>query len=328
MSKIQKILIIGYGSMGRRRIRLVKKLITSAKIICVDSNIDRAKQASQDGYNAYESLEKALEVSPDVAFVCTSPGRHADIILRLIDKKIHVFTELNLTSDKYIEIKEKSSKNNVKVFISSTMLYKRQTRYFKEKIRRQEKHVAYMYHVGQYLPDWHPWENYKDSFFSKKNTNAIREIMAIQFPWIIDVFGKIKSIDVLKQNCTNLDIDFPDTLMLNIEHENGNIGSVIIDVTSRKPTTTLEIIGEDVHIDWRGHNNDLFVFDIKSKEMKKVVLYEIEEHMDGYADNIIEEPYEEEIKEFIDVIHGKKNRYGIDEDTYTLSVIDMIERGC
>lgn len=326
MSKMEKVLIIGYGSMGKRRIRLLQKLMPDVSIMCVDSNKERVKQAIQDGHKAYESLDEAVALSPDSAFVCAAPGRHADIILRLIDERIPVFTELNLTADKYDEIKEKANRNNVTVFVSSTMLYKRQMRFFKEKMLEQKKPVSYIYHVGQYMPDWHPWENYKDSFFSKKNTNAVREIMTIQFPWIIDTFGRIKRIDAINQNCTSLDICFPDTVIMNVEHENGNIGSVVIDVTSRKSTTNLEIIGEDIHITWGGHNDDLYDFDVKSKEMKHVILYEMEEHVDGYADNIVEEPYEEEIREFLEVIEGKQNRYGIDEDAYTLKIIDMIER--
>ena len=34
--------------------------------------------------------------------------------------------------------------------------------------------------LGQYLPDWHPWESYKSFFVSNKKTNGCRELFAIE----------------------------------------------------------------------------------------------------------------------------------------------------
>ncbi|MCO7111156.1 hypothetical protein NIA69_21115 [Gemmiger formicilis] len=43
------------------------------------------------------------------------------------------------------------------------MLYRRETQYIKQQVAEFGKPVHYIYHIGQYLPDWHPWENYKTS---------------------------------------------------------------------------------------------------------------------------------------------------------------------
>ena len=326
MSKIETILVIGYGSMGRRRIRLTGDIITNARFICVDSNINRMEQARKDGYMALTSVDEGLEMSPKIAFVCTSPGHHADIILQLLNAGVHVFAELNLVSDKYDIIRKTAEEQNRIVFISSTLIYKRQMEYFKRIVSSQIKPIVYSYHVGQYLPDWHPWESYKDFFIGKKQTNGVREIMAIQLPWIINTFGRINDVKVSHQRCTGLDIDFPDTVLLLIEHENGNMGSFLIDVTSRKAVTRLEIVGEDVHVFWDGHNDDLFKYNVETKELEQVVVYESEEHIDGYSDNIAEEPYRDEIREFLRAIDGNKVRYGLDEDDYVLNIIDRIEQ--
>ncbi len=323
---VKKVLVVGYGSMGRRRIRLISQLLPDIKIICVDNNIDRKQQAIEDGHKAVSSLDEGINELPDVAFICTSPGHHAELILTLVKAGIHVFTELNLSSDKYQEINALGKSRNVTIFISSTLIYKRQMELFYEMVHKQSTPVAYIYHVGQYLPDWHPWESYKDFFVGKKETNGIREILAIQLPWIIESFGKIVRVNVINQNCTKLDIDFPDVVILSFMHENGNVGSFVVDVTSRKAVTELEIIGEDIHISWGGHNDDLYRYDFETKNRVPMVLYKTEEHMDGYSDNITEEPYREEIREFLSVIDGKKPRYGIEEDTYVLSLIDEIER--
>lgn len=325
MKEINKILVVGYGSMGRRRIRLAGELLPDAKFICVDSNNTRQIQARKDGHFSVSSIEKGVELSPDIAFVCTSPGHHADIIIKLLEGGVHVFTELNLTSDRYEMISEMAAKNNVVVFVSSTLVYKRQMEIIKSIVLEQRKPLTYIYHVGQYLPDWHPWESYKDFFIGKKETNGIREILAIQLPWIIDVFGKVKDIKVSSTSCTELDIDFPDSVVLNLIHENGCIGSIVVDVTSRKAVTRLEIVGEDIHLFWDGHNDDLKNLNMETKELEKIPVYDTEQHIEGYSDNIAEEPYRDEIKAFIGAINGEICRYGLEQDAYVLDLIDRIE---
>ncbi len=89
--------------------------------------------------------------------------------------------------------------------------------------------------------------------------------------------------------------------------------------------TRLEIIGEDLHLFWDGHNDDLRVLNLETKELESVRVYESEEHIEGYSDNIAEEPYRDEIKEFIEAIEGKQVRYGLEQDGYVLGLIDKIE---
>lgn len=321
-----KILIIGYGSMGRRRIRLLKELVTHAEFICVDCNSERLMQARNAGIYAFSDLKTAYEEKPDLAFVCTPPGNHEEIILSLIEEKIHVFTEINLFVQGYDIMMKKAEEKNVVVFLSSTMLYDKQIRQIGELVRDIDKPLTYIYHVGQYLPDWHPWENYKNFFIGKKETNGVREILAIQLPWVIDVFGKVKDLSAHCQKCTGLDIDFYDSVVINFKHESGSIGVFVADVVSRKATTSLEIIGESLHLFWNGQNNGLFVYDFDDKKLRNIPGYDTAVHIDGYADTIIENQYRDEVQNFLDVVYGNaKSRYSLGKDKYILSIIDQIE---
>ena len=117
-------------------------------------------------------------------------------------------------------------------------------------------------------------------------------------------------------------------MILNIVHENGCIGSFVADVTSRKAVTRLEIIGENLHIFWDGHNDDLRKMNLETKELEYVPVYDTEQHIEGYADNIAEEPYRDEIKEFIGALEGKMVPYGLEDDAYVLGIIDDIEKAC
>nr|WP_277935243.1 Gfo/Idh/MocA family oxidoreductase [Parablautia muri] len=312
--------------MGKRRIRLLQRLIGDVHFVCVDRDPRRLEQARKAGHQGHENLGQAIDHLPDLAFVCTSPGHHAEIILQLVNARINVFTELNLVDKDYDSIMAKAEENKTTIFMSSTMLYDKRIMAIDKIVKKHKKPVTYIYHVGQYLPDWHPWESYKDFFIGKKETNGVREIYAIQMPWLIDTFGKINAISSISQKCTDLDIDFSDSIIASFKHDNGNIGVFAVDIVSRKATTHLEIIGEDIHLFWGGHNDDLFIYESDTKKMKPIETYDSIIHEEGYSDNIIENRYEEEIRDFLSMVYKHtKPRYSLEDDKYTLKIIDKIE---
>lgn len=321
-----KVLVIGYGSMGRRRIRLYKQLDSEARFICVDSNPDRINQIKEDGYIAYNDLDEAIKERPDLAFVSTSPLSHAEIIPILLKNKINTFTEINLSSKNYDEMIRLAKENNVKMFLSSTMMYKKQIQKIKELVQKETQPLTYIYHIGQYLPDWHPWESYKDFFIGKKESNGCREIYAIQLPWIIDTFGAVERVNKVSQKLTNLEIDYNDSYITTFEHKNGSKGVFVVDVVSRVATTYLEVIGENLHISWDGSNDGLRVYNITKKRIETITAYETLEHNENYAANIVENTYLDEIKDFISYVqYGTEPRWSIQKDYYVLDLIDKIE---
>lgn len=321
-----KLLVVGYGSMGRRRIRLYKQIDKYAQFICVDSNPERIKQIREDGHIAYVDLNEAIKEKPDYAFVSTSPLSHAAIIPVLLKNKINTFTEINLSSKNYDQMITLANENNVKLFLSSTMIYKKQIQKIKELVQKEAQPLTYIYHIGQYLPDWHPWESYRDFFIGKKESNGCREIYAIQLPWIIDTFGEIEHLSKISQKSTKLEIDFDDSYITTFEHKNGSKGVFVVDVVSRVATTYLEIIGENLHITWDGSNDGLKIFNIAEKKVETFTAYENLEHNDNYASNIVENTYLDEIKDFISYVqNGTEPKWSIQKDCYVLDLIDKIE---
>lgn len=321
-----KVLVVGYGSMGRRRIRLYKQLDKDAQFICVDSNPERIKQIKDDGHTSFADLNEAVKEEPDLAFVCTSPLSHAAIIPVLLQNKINTFTEINLSSKNYDQMISLAKENGVKLFLSSTMLYKKQIKKIKELVQKETLPLTYIYHIGQYLPDWHPWESYKDFFIGKKESNGCREIYAIQLPWIVDTFGDVINLTTVSQKSTKLEIDYDDSYITTFEHKNGNKGVFVVDVVSRVATTYLEVIGENIHLTWDGSNDGLKIYNIVDKKVETFIAYENEVHNENYAANIVENTYLDEIKDFINYVqNGTAPKWSIQKDYAVLDLIDKIE---
>lgn len=327
---VLKILVIGLGSMGKRRIRLLKAINSSIVVYGVDKDNERCIQVSNEyKIKTYTNLSDVLygmDIKPDAAIISTSPLSHAVIIGECLAAGLDVFTELNLVSDKYEEnIKQAASKGKV-LFLSSTFLYRNEIQYIWKKAENCNTVLNYTYHVGQYLPDWHPWEDYRDFFVGDKRTDGCREIFAVEFPWLQKVFGPVKDFNVIKGKSSLLDVDYPDTYHLLLYHENGTMGSLQVDVVSRKAVRNLEIYGGDIYLLWDGTPEGLKLYNYEAKKYENIVLYDNVEHMEGYSRFVIENAYQNELEAFLEEVSGRKvAKYSFEEDMETLRLIDMIE---
>ena len=324
---ISKAVVVGLGSMGKRRIRLMKQIQDTIEIVGVDAREDRRKEAEElYGIGTCADINDAFKMNCECAFICTSPLSHAKLIGLCLEKNLHVFTEINLVEDMYQENMRLAEDKNRILFLSSTFLYRDEIRFIQNEVKKATSMLSYNYHVGQYLPDWHPWENYTEYFIGDARTNGCREIMAIDFPWIYKTFGKIVDVKVIKNKKTELKTTYPDSYLILFEHESGVQGSILVDVISRKAVRNLEIFGEDLYLSWNGAVDGLKKYNIEDKAEEKVELYENVDHQDGYASFVVENAYRNEIQAFFDEVEsGKKVEYGFGEDKEILGLIDEIE---
>lgn len=319
-------LVIGLGSMGKRRIRLLQELYPDFKVFGVDGRADRRQEAQEQlGIECVDSVQAASKkYEIDAVFVCTSPLSHSSIITKCLQNRWNVFTELNLVADGYERNMSLAQENGCKLFLSSTFLYREEIRYIRSKVCKNQR-WNYIYHIGQYLPDWHPWEKYTEFFIGDKRTNGCREIMAIELPWLTLAFGKVIRTQVLADKMTGLNIDYRDNYIIQTEHENGNKGALIIDVVSPVAVRKLEAYAENAYISWNGTPDSISEFDVQTKKLEKVVLTEAAEHKEGYSAFVVENAYKNEIREFLDVVlKHKEPLYGFEQDKKILEIIDSL----
>jgi predicted dehydrogenase len=321
-----KILVIGLGSMGKRRIRLLKQIINNVDIIGFDNDIARMSEVSSTiGIRTTLDYKLCSELEHiDACFVCVSPPNHFEIIRYFITKGINVFSEINIINEKYNELMGLIKSASSKVFLSSTMKYRHELIEISKIIKTNAKPLNYHYHVGQYLPDWHPWEDFSSFFVGNKNTNAIREILAIELPWIIDSIGKIKHFSILKNNISTLKIDYPDVLNIILTHDNGNTGSFVIDLVSRPPIRELNIVSEGMTITWKGTPSSL---NIHTKD--DLIMPFIDKNFASKEKSTFntDQPYIEEILEFLDYINNTNitPKHDYIKDMETINIINEIE---
>ena len=321
--------VIGLGSMGKRRIRLIKSNFPDVNIIGIDNSEERCMEV-EELFNI-KTLNNSDEFFKNndcrAVFISTPPLTHSKIINNALNNNLSVFTEINLVKDMYDENIDVANKNDLTLFLSSTQLYRKEINYISSKISNLSKTTNYIYHIGNYLPDWHPWESYKNFFVGNKKTNGCREILTIELPWIVNTFGEIKQVHVSKNKITDLEVDYPDSFFVNIIHKNGSNGVLIIDLVSRQAVRNLEIINEDIYIQWDGTPEGLKEWNPDSKELDEINLYDEISNQEDYNQTIVENAYLEEIKDFFNTLNSnqKHGLYSFEKDKYILDVIDIIE---
>ena len=335
------IAVIGLGSMGKRRVRLLLDYIRQEKateaetwtIYGVDAREDRRDEAEKLYHiRTCEKLSEALSVC-QAAIVSTSPLSHRALIHECLMAGVDVFTEINLVSNGYEENVQLAEAKQRVLFLSSTFLYRRENQYIIKTVQEESAPLNYTYHIGHDLPDWHPWEAVQDYFIGDKRTNGCREIMAIDFPWLVEAFGRIKSIDVKKSCNTVLPIDYSNNYLLLIEHETSdgkvNKGMVAIDVMSRKAVRNMEVFNENLYLSWNGSPQGLYHHNNKTGEEEQVELYEHVIRQEGYSNFVIENAYYGELAAFLQAVEQRDltcgGAYGFCEDHVTLDWIDRIE---
>ena len=323
-----RVIVVGLGSMGKRRIRLLKKINPNMAIMGVDTNIQRTQKAKEEfGIDVCMNIDEALTTyGATCAIISTAPLFHGSIINKCLKADLHVFTEINLISDLYAENMKLAEEKSKTLFLSSTFLYRDEIDYIMNKINQSKTKLNYSYHIGQYLPDWHPWENFNNFFVGDRRTNGCREIFAIELPWICKAFGKVISYKVISGKNTSLKLDYKDNYLVLLEHESGHKGMLAVDVLSRKAVRNLEIFGEDLYLSWDGSPHGLKEYNIEEKQDKEVELYDNVDTIKGYSAFIIENAYQKELETFFATIEGTGSaKHSFKEDLEIIELIDAIE---
>ena len=105
--------------------------------------------------------------------------------------------------------------------------------------------------VGHYLPDWHPWEDYRQSYSARRELgggvilDAIHEIDYAR--WL---FGEVELVACLAGKLSRLEIHTEDTAAILFRFRGGALGEIHLDYVQRSYSRDCQIIGDEGTIRW------------------------------------------------------------------------------
>lgn len=322
-----KFLIVGLGSMGKRRIRNLQYL-RAGDIIGFDLQEDRTKEATEKyKIRTLGNFEEAMDENPDALIICTPPDLHVKYALIAATNNKHFFVEASVVDEGMDELIALCKGKKIVAAPSCTMRFHPSVRKIRELVNSGVigKPLAFTYHSGQYLPDWHPWEDYRKFYVAKKETGAAREIVSFELVWLTWMFGNIDAISCFKGKLSKLDVDIDDAYQIIIKFKSGVFGHMLIDVISRVPDRSCKIFGEEGVTLW-DWGVGAKVYTAKDKcwtnypEKGGIAV-------EGYTEKIKEEPYIEEMDRFIRAIKKEeKYPYTLEEDKTILDLLYAAEK--
>ncbi|AZS82267.1 Gfo/Idh/MocA family oxidoreductase [Achromobacter spanius] len=320
-----KLLVVGLGSMGKRRVRnLLANGISPSDIIGVDKREDRAEEArTKYGITAHTTLRDEDVAATNAFVISTPPDHHLPYAQKAAAQGKHMFIEASVLAEGLEELAQEVDSKKLVAFPSCTMRFFAGPRRVRELVQSDAigKVLAWQYQSGQYLPDWHPWEPITDFYVSNPETGGCREIVPFEMVWLEPLFGAVTDIDGRHAKRSDMPAAIDDIYMLQTRHESGALGQLIVDVLSRSAVRHLRITGSEGTLEWDDSAKRIRVYSAATGQWteESVGLGTVESK---YINP--EEPYIEEIRTYLSCIQSKT------APTYTLrddiKILDLLYR--
>jgi predicted dehydrogenase len=250
-----RFLVMGCGSIGKRHIKNL--LALGAKDLLVyDTRQDRLAEArSELNVKTVDNLDHAWEKKPEVVLITTPTSSHVSLALQAAHHNSHLFIEKPLSDrlEGTNELIEAVRRQNLISLIGCNMRFHPGILGVRRLLSDGAigRVVAARAEVGYYLPEWHPWEDYRSSYSAKKELgggvilDAIHEIDYMR--WLL---GEVTAVACFAGKLSSLEIDTEDVAAMLLRFASGTIGEIHLDYVQRTYSRTCEIIGDEGTIRW------------------------------------------------------------------------------
>jgi|TARA_B110000438_G_scaffold303106_1_gene363177 predicted dehydrogenase len=296
-----KALVIGFGSIGKRHVNNLMKYTDVEIVICskktdIENNILK-------NCKVFDSIQKSLEEKPDFAIICNITSHHIDTAIELAKNGLDLFIEKPLSNsmEQIDELNSIVTKNNLITFIGCNLRFHKCIQKIKEILDSHEigKILSSRSECSSYLPDWHPNEDYRQSYAAKRELGGGVVLSCIhEIDYLYWFFGSVRELFSKNKKISELEIDVEDLSTSLIQFKNDVSTELHLDYFQRPDYRSCKIIGTNGIIHWDSDSNTVKIFNIETKEWK-IKFQDI-----SYTRN---DMYVDEILHFITCVKDKKN---------------------
>lgn len=317
------ILVIGYGSIGKRHVdNLLKLRHVEQIIICSNHIISFQNHLEKKRLKLVRSLE---DLSPmmsngrqiDFAIIANETYKHVETAHVLAESGIDLFIEkpISDTLTKAISLKKIVEKSNIKIFVAYNFRFLGAIQYIKNQISSGVIGRLYFaeIEVGQYLPSWRTLRDYRKSYSARKEQGGgVALDLSHEIDYMRYLFGDPVSWKIMKSKVSDLEIDSEDIFKGIYEFSNGFLCSVHMDYIRYNKKRGINIVGSKSALEC-----DFIKKYIKlQKNNDEISLIE-----DAYLFDV-DESYKTELNHFIESIKkGKTPQINLNDGIEVLKLI-------
>lgn len=281
-----RILVAGLGAIGQRHARNLRALrgggveLMAYRRRRLPFVISQSLQRddSQDvetalGIRSFDDLDAALGERPDAVFVCTPSSQHLEIAQRAAEAGAHLFVEkpVSHTLDGLDRLQATVRSQGLVALVGCQWRYHPKVQLLREEIesgrwgRASHAHIDY----AEYLPDWHPYEDYRTSYAARAELGGgvvLTQIHDFDLAWWL--FGAPARVRASGGHLSDLEIDVEDTMTADLE---GGATSVRVSQTfasrERRRTISVAFAAKRIEIDLQRSDgyerNEMFLAEVR-----------------------------------------------------------------
>ena len=316
-----KILVVGYGSIGKRHLNNLMTFKDVEILVC--SKNRQANQLKKNGIRICDSLTKCLNEEPTIGLICNVTSLHVKTAIKLAQKDCHLFIEkpLSNTLRGINQLVALTKKKKLITLVGCNLRFHKCIQEIKKIIQHNEigRIVSARVESGSYLPDWHPWEDYRTRYASLKGLGGGVVLTCIhEIDYLRWFFGEVEEVFSFTGKFSDLDLLVEDMSAILLKFKKNVIAEVHLDYFQQPDFRSCKVIGTKGTIYWDSETNIVWLYDTKKKKwIQKMKLT-------NYKRN---DMYIHELSYFIDCIKRKKDTINtISEASKTLKVALAIKK--
>lgn len=296
-----KFLIVGYGSIGRRHFQ---NLLTLGEkdIIFYRTYQSTLENIELADYQVETDLASALAQEPDAVIIANPSAYHLDAAIPAASQGCHILLEkpISHSMSRVEEFSKLVQERGSRVLVGYQFRYHPNLIKIKELLGGQKigRVLSFRSHWGEYLPGWHPWENYRISYASRKDLGGgVLLTLSHNFDYLRWLFGNGEIQSSILGYSSGLDLDVEDTAEVGMTFAENIIGSLHMNFNQQPPKHILEIVGTKGSINWDFYQNKVEMVVFVENKHQEMMTYTCP---DGFDRNDL---FLQEMEHFIEIIN-------------------------
>jgi predicted dehydrogenase len=252
-------LVVGLGSIGRRHARNWAALGLGEVWVCRQHGAPQPEPLGIE-HRTFAGLDAALAAGPDVVLVTNPTSLHVATAQRAIEAQAHVLVEkpLGASLEGVAVLLELAAQRRRVLAVGYHLRFHPGLQRLRELVQAGAigRPLTARAEVGEYLPDWHPWEDYRASYVGRRELGGgVVLTLSHELDALCWVLGRPTCLVALAQRSGALDIQTEDVAEIVLRFASGVLGSVHVDLLRRPPRRFLEVTGEDGVLRWEYEDN-------------------------------------------------------------------------
>lgn len=250
-----KAVVVGLGSIGVRHLNNLYTLGVRELGAVRTRNLPPPAQIIPKNVQLFQSLDQALKQNFDLVVVANPTSLHLKTLVRALKAGCHVYVEKPVAHEKrhLSELMRCVDPRGPRVLVGCQLRMHPGLRKIEEWMQQGRLGKIYSVQVdlGEYLPDWHPWEDYRQSYAARADQGGGVILTLIhELDYLHWLFGKPRSVFAIGGHRTSLEVTAEDTALISFETEQGICVQLRMDYWRKPPVRHMNIVAEKAIVDW------------------------------------------------------------------------------